>query len=89
MRTAAYVLIRHSPLSVTSSNDARCWFLDSRSSPAGSISYPDRHDLLVVLQDGTSNWLKGALLMVTYIFVAAGFWVHKDGLLQLNIDNSD
>eukprot|EP00878_Enallax_costatus_P027640 GHUV01029777.1.p1 GENE.GHUV01029777.1~~GHUV01029777.1.p1 ORF type:complete len:143 (+),score=42.63 GHUV01029777.1:237-665(+) len=38
----------------------------------------------LMVQDGTSNWLKGALMMVTYIFVAAGFWVHKDALLQLD-----
>jgi Ca2+/H+ antiporter len=37
-------------------------------------------------QDGTSNWLKGAMLILTYIFVAAGFWVHKDPSLKLDAD---
>lgn len=32
-------------------------------------------------QDGTSNWLKGAMLVLTYVFVAAGFWVHLDPAL--------
>lgn len=27
------------------------------------------------LQDGSSNWLKGSMLILTYLFVAAGFWV--------------
>jgi Ca2+/H+ antiporter len=27
------------------------------------------------MQDGSSNWLKGAMLILTYLFVAAGFWV--------------
>jgi Ca2+:H+ antiporter len=31
----------------------------------------------VMVQDGTSNWLKGALLVLTYVFVSAGLWVHK------------
>jgi Ca2+/H+ antiporter len=35
-------------------------------------------------QDGTSNWLKGAMLVLTYLFIAAGFWVHKDPSLQAN-----
>lgn len=34
------------------------------------------------MQDGTSNWLKGAMLVLTYLFVAAGFWVHKDPSLR-------
>ena len=34
------------------------------------------------LQDGTGNWLKGALLFVSYLFVAAGFWVHRDQSLE-------
>ena len=33
-------------------------------------------------QDGSSNWLKGVLLLVTYFFVAAGFWCHTDPDLQ-------
>ena len=35
-------------------------------------------------QDGTANWLKGAMLVFTYFFIAAGFWVHKDP--DLNAD---
>jgi Ca2+:H+ antiporter len=34
--------------------------------------------LVIALQDGSSNWLKGAMLVLTYLFIAAGFWVHKD-----------
>jgi Ca2+/H+ antiporter len=29
----------------------------------------------VAVQDGSSNWLKGSMLILTYLFVAAGFWV--------------
>lgn len=29
----------------------------------------------LMIQDGSSNWLKGAMLILTYLFVAAGFWV--------------
>jgi Ca2+/H+ antiporter len=36
---------------------------------------------IIVMQDGTSNWLKGATLVFTYFFIAAAFWVHKDPLL--------
>jgi len=36
----------------------------------------------VVVQDGTGNWLKGALLLVSYLFVAGGFWVHRDQSLE-------
>ncbi|KAF6253255.1 Sodium/calcium exchanger protein-domain-containing protein [Scenedesmus sp. NREL 46B-D3] len=35
----------------------------------------------LMVQDGSSNWLKGSMLILTYLFVAAGFWVHKDPLL--------
>jgi Ca2+:H+ antiporter len=35
-----------------------------------------------VVQDGTGNWLKGALLLVSYLFVAGGFWVHRDASLE-------
>lgn len=38
---------------------------------------------IVVIQDGHSNWLKGLMLVLTYFFVAAGFWCHKDGRLQI------
>jgi Ca2+:H+ antiporter len=40
----------------------------------------------VVLQDGTANYLKGLLLVCAYVFVAAGFWGHKDKLLEEAID---
>jgi len=30
------------------------------------------------IQNGESDWLKGALLVVAYILVSASFWVHKD-----------
>lgn len=36
---------------------------------------------IAVVQDGRSNWLKGAVLLVTFIFVSAGFAVHKDSRL--------
>jgi Ca2+/H+ antiporter len=39
------------------------------------------------VQDGNSNWLKGVLLLVTYVLVAAGFWMHKDtDLSQEDVD---
>jgi Ca2+/H+ antiporter len=38
------------------------------------------------MQDGTSNWLKGAMLVLTYMFISAGFWVHKDPLLKADTD---
>lgn len=37
---------------------------------------------IVMLQDGSSNWLKGVMLMMTYVFVAAGFWCHQDETLD-------
>ncbi|GAX81601.1 hypothetical protein CEUSTIGMA_g9029.t1 [Chlamydomonas eustigma] len=33
---------------------------------------------VIVLQEGSSNWLKGVVLLLTYFFVAAGFWCHQD-----------
>jgi len=36
----------------------------------------------MTLMDGTANWLKGVLLLFTYIFVSAGFWWHKDVFLE-------
>jgi Ca2+:H+ antiporter len=30
------------------------------------------------LQNGDSDWLKGAMLVVAYFLVSASFWVHKD-----------
>mmetsp|Transcript_17489 Transcript_17489/g.37792 ORF Transcript_17489/g.37792 Transcript_17489/m.37792 type:complete len:594 (+) Transcript_17489:253-2034(+) len=41
---------------------------------------------IVVVQDGTSNWMKGLLLLLTYFFVAAGFWCHKDTDLDNTVD---
>lgn len=37
---------------------------------------------IIIVQDGKANWLKGVLLVLTYIFVSAGFWCHKDKLLD-------
>lgn len=36
---------------------------------------------VIAMTDGTSNWLKGMMLIVTYIFISAAFWVHKDAQL--------
>lgn len=33
---------------------------------------------VVVVQDGHGNWMKGAMLLLTYFFIAAGFWAHYD-----------
>ncbi|MEW5306854.1 MAG: hypothetical protein WDW36_009292 [Sanguina aurantia] len=33
---------------------------------------------IVLVMDGVGNYLKGVMLILTYIFVAAGFWFHKD-----------
>lgn len=33
---------------------------------------------VVAMHDGTSNWLKGVMLSMTYIFISAAFWVHRD-----------
>lgn len=33
---------------------------------------------IVVLQDGSSNWLRGVVLLIAYFFCAAGFWFHAD-----------
>lgn len=33
---------------------------------------------VITMHDGTSNWLKGVLLLTTYIFISAAFWVHDD-----------
>jgi Ca2+:H+ antiporter len=32
----------------------------------------------VVLVDGRSHWLKGAVLLFAYVLIAASFWAHKD-----------
>lgn len=37
---------------------------------------------VVAMHDGTSNWLKGVMLTMTYIFVSAAFWVHADKELE-------
>jgi len=34
--------------------------------------------IIAVNDDGTSNWIKGLLLVVTYVFVSAALWVHSD-----------
>ncbi|KAG2499533.1 hypothetical protein HYH03_002479 [Edaphochlamys debaryana] len=36
---------------------------------------------VLVLQDGQANYLKGVLLLLTYFFIGAGFWCHKDRML--------
>lgn len=33
---------------------------------------------VIAMNDGTSNWLKGLMLVVTYIFISAAFWLHND-----------
>ncbi|KAG2441601.1 hypothetical protein HXX76_003221 [Chlamydomonas incerta] len=33
---------------------------------------------VLILQDGHANYLKGVLLLLTYFFIAAAFWCHKD-----------
>ena len=33
---------------------------------------------IISVNDGTTNWIKGLLLMMTYTFVSAAFWVHAD-----------
>ncbi len=43
---------------------------------------------IIMLQDGHANWLKGAMLIMTYIFVAAGFWAHNDKDLSI-VDYDD
>ncbi|KAF8055733.1 cation/proton exchanger 4 [Scenedesmus sp. PABB004] len=37
----------------------------------------------MLVQDGTSHWLKGALLILSYVFISAGFWLHKDAGLTM------
>lgn len=32
----------------------------------------------LVLVDGKSHWLKGVVLLVAYVLIAASFWAHKD-----------
>eukprot|EP00442_Polarella_glacialis_P009911 CAMPEP_0115090796 /NCGR_PEP_ID=MMETSP0227-20121206/25674_1 /TAXON_ID=89957 /ORGANISM="Polarella glacialis, Strain CCMP 1383" /LENGTH=480 /DNA_ID=CAMNT_0002482073 /DNA_START=151 /DNA_END=1593 /DNA_ORIENTATION=+ len=32
----------------------------------------------IVLMDGKSNWLKGALLLMAYLIIGAAFWAHAD-----------
>ncbi|GBG00092.1 calcium proton exchanger [Raphidocelis subcapitata] len=43
---------------------------------------------VVVLQDGTSNYLKGLMLVITYAFIGAGFWLHKDPELREVVDGT-
>lgn len=43
---------------------------------------------IITLQDATANWLKGALLLVAYVLISAGFWMHKDVYLEdENVDS--
>ncbi|GFR46341.1 hypothetical protein Agub_g7912 [Astrephomene gubernaculifera] len=37
---------------------------------------------VLVVQDGHANYLKGILLLLTYFFISAGFWCHKDTYLE-------
>lgn len=37
---------------------------------------------VLVLQDGQANYLKGVLLLLTYFFISAAFWCHKDVYLE-------
>jgi len=30
------------------------------------------------LQNGDSDWLKGAMLVTAYVLVSASFWIHRD-----------
>ena len=32
----------------------------------------------VTLQDGKSHWLKGLMLILTYVCLAAAYWSHSD-----------
>eukprot|EP00803_Ostreobium_quekettii_P008735 evm.model.scf_774EXC.2 EVM.evm.TU.scf_774EXC.2 scf_774EXC:30261-42288(-) len=34
--------------------------------------------VIVAMNDGSSNWLKGIMLCMTFVFVSAAFWVHFD-----------
>eukprot|EP01025_Chloroclados_australasicus_P059308 TRINITY_DN7493_c0_g2_i1.p1 TRINITY_DN7493_c0_g2~~TRINITY_DN7493_c0_g2_i1.p1 ORF type:complete len:578 (-),score=85.43 TRINITY_DN7493_c0_g2_i1:630-2279(-) len=38
--------------------------------------------VIVVMNDGSSNWLKGIILVIMYVFISAGFWVHRDVELE-------
>eukprot|EP00201_Polytomella_parva_P017029 CAMPEP_0175056112 /NCGR_PEP_ID=MMETSP0052_2-20121109/10478_1 /TAXON_ID=51329 ORGANISM="Polytomella parva, Strain SAG 63-3" /NCGR_SAMPLE_ID=MMETSP0052_2 /ASSEMBLY_ACC=CAM_ASM_000194 /LENGTH=479 /DNA_ID=CAMNT_0016321079 /DNA_START=108 /DNA_END=1547 /DNA_ORIENTATION=+ len=44
---------------------------------------------VVVVQDGSANWIKGVLLVVAYIFTAAGFWCHLDPQLTSSVDGKE
>lgn len=37
---------------------------------------------IISVNDGTSNWIKGLLLVMTYVFVSGAFWVHSDSDLS-------
>ncbi|GIL48192.1 hypothetical protein Vafri_4866 [Volvox africanus] len=39
---------------------------------------------VLVIQDGHANYLKGILLLLTYFFVSASFWCHKDKQLTMS-----
>lgn len=47
--------------------------------PPGELTAPLL--LLLFLQDGQSNWLKGLTLILAYFVVAASFFFHKDNKL--------
>jgi len=34
--------------------------------------------IAIVLMDGKANWLKGAILLLAYLIIGAGFWAHAD-----------
>ena len=38
---------------------------------------------LVVIQHGTSHWLKGITLIALYASLCVGFWLHRDPLLKM------
>lgn len=37
---------------------------------------------VISMNDGTSNWLKGMILVMTYAFISAAFWLHYDTYLE-------
>lgn len=34
--------------------------------------------MIVTMNGGTANWIKGVILVMSYVFIAAAFWVHND-----------
>ena len=46
--------------------------------------------VFVVMQEGTSNYFKGLMLILCYLIVAASFFVHEDphqGMLLFSMKN--